>query len=174
MARGRAKTDPRAGVAHGGVGMRRMLKWLAFLPIASRAPSYSRLIFELVRDERIPAPRKALLAGALGYLVLGRDIIPDQIPIIGGLDDLVVVVLAVDVFLEGIPAEILYEKLDRLGIDRESYERDMAQVRRLMPGPVRRGIRRIPTLVGQAVKAVESTGVAPRVRNWINREGSIA
>jgi uncharacterized membrane protein YkvA (DUF1232 family) len=156
------------------MGMRRLLKWLAFLPLASRAPSYSRLIFELVRDERIPAPRKALLAGALGYLVLGRDIIPDDIPIIGGLDDLVVVVLAVDVFLEGVPADILHEKLDQLGIDRESYEHDMAQVRRLMPGPVRRGIRRIPTLVGQAVKAVEATGVGPRVRNWINREGSLA
>ena len=151
-----------------------MLKWLAFLPVASRAPSYSRLIWELVRDERTPNARKALLAGALGYLVIGRDIIPDDVPILGGLDDLVVVVLAVDIFLEGIPSDVLYEKLDQLGIDREAYERDMAQVRRLMPGPIRRGIRRIPTVIDAAARAVESSGVAPRVRNWINREGSIA
>ena len=51
----------------------------------------------------MPATRKALLAGAAGYLVLGRDLIPDDIPIIGGLDDLVVVVLAVDLFLDGVP-----------------------------------------------------------------------
>jgi uncharacterized membrane protein YkvA (DUF1232 family) len=157
-----------------GVGMRRALKWLAFLPVASRAPSYTRLIWELVRDERTPAGRKALLAGALGYLVVGRDLIPDEVPILGGLDDLVVVVLAVDLFLEGVPTELLYEKLDLLGIDRAAYERDMAQVRRLMPGPVRRTLRRIPQAVGAAARAVESTGVGPRVRGWINREGSIA
>jgi hypothetical protein len=85
-----------------------------------------------------------------------------------------VVVLAVDIFLEGIPSEVLYEKLDLLGIDRDAYERDMAQVRRIMPGPIRRGIRRIPTVIDAAARAVESSGVAPRIRNWINREGSIA
>ena len=44
-----------------------------------------------------------LLGAAAGYLVLGRDIIPDDVPILGGLDDLVVVVLAVDLFLDGVP-----------------------------------------------------------------------
>jgi len=154
--------------------MRRSMKVLAFLPVASRTPSYTRLIWELVRDERTPGARKALLAGALGYLVLGRDLIPDDIPIIGGLDDLVVVVLAVDLFLEGVPSEVLHEKLDMLGIDRASFERDMAQVRRLMPGPIRRVVRRIPGAIGAAVKAVESTGIGPRTRQWITREGSIA
>jgi uncharacterized membrane protein YkvA (DUF1232 family) len=158
----------------GGPGMRRAMKWLAFLPVASRAPSYSRLIWELARDERTPLARKALLGAALGYLVVGRDVIPDDIPVLGGLDDLVVVVLAVDLFLEGVPAELLHEKLDLLGIDRDSYERDMAQVRRLTPSPVRRVLRRIPGAIGTAANAVESTGIGPRIRNWINREGSIA
>jgi uncharacterized membrane protein YkvA (DUF1232 family) len=173
MARG-ATTETGPTAAHGGTGMRRFLKWLAFLPVASRAPIYTRLIWELVRDQRTPVGRKALLAGALGYLVVGRDIIPDEVPILGGLDDLVVVVLAVDLFLEGVPNDLLYEKLDLLGIDHASYERDMAQVRRLMPGPVRRVMRRVPDAIGAAAKALESSGVGPRVRNWINREGSIA
>ena len=96
----------------------RALSLLAFLPLASRVPMYARLITALVMDDRTPAGRKALLAGAAGYLVLGRDIIPDDIPIIGGLDDLVVVVLAVDLFLDGVPEDLLDEKLDELGIDR--------------------------------------------------------
>ena len=154
--------------------MRRLLGLLAFLPLASRAPSYTRLVWELVRDERTPASRKVMLAGALGYLVLGRDLIPDDVPVLGGLDDLVIVVLAVDLFLDGVPSDLLHETLDRLGIDRGSYERDMAQVRRLMPGPVRRGIRRIPGIVAAAANAVDSSGIGPRIRSWINREGSLA
>ncbi|TMD33160.1 MAG: DUF1232 domain-containing protein, partial [Chloroflexi bacterium] len=77
-----------------GALVRRVLGLAAFLPLASRAPAYTRLIFALLRDDRTPVSRKAVLAGAAGYLVLGRDIIPDEIPILGGLDDLVVVVLA--------------------------------------------------------------------------------
>jgi uncharacterized membrane protein YkvA (DUF1232 family) len=156
------------------VGVRRALGLLAFLPLASRAPSYTRLLWALVRDERTPATRKALLAGALGYLVVGRDIVPDDVPLLGGLDDLVVLVLAVDLFLDGIPVELLHEHLDDLGIERVAFERDIAQVRRLMPGPVRRFVRRVPEAVGAAGRALESSGVAPRIRTWINKEESLA
>jgi uncharacterized membrane protein YkvA (DUF1232 family) len=152
----------------------RALGIMAFLPLASRAPIYARLIFALVLDERTPVSRKALLAAAAGYLVVGRDLIPDDIPILGGLDDLVVVVLAVDLFLDGVPSELLTEKLQELGIDRVAFDQDMARVRRLTPGPVRKTLRRIPTMVSQAGDAIEGTGVGPRVRNWISKEDSIA
>jgi uncharacterized membrane protein YkvA (DUF1232 family) len=147
---------------------------MAFLPLASRAPQYARLMLSLVVDDRTPAARKALLAGAAGYLLLGRDIIPDEIPILGGLDDLVVVVLAVDLFLDGVPEDVLHEKLAELGIDRSAFDQDIARIRRLTPGPVRKTIRRIPQLVGQAGAALEHAGVGPRLRGWINREEPIA
>ena len=107
---------------------------------------------------------------AAGYLVLGRDLIPDSIPLIGGLDDLVIVVLAVDVFLDGVPPELLQEKLDDLAIDRVAFDRDVAQIRRLTPGPVRRTIRRVPGLITAAGRAVERSGIGPRTRAWINKE----
>jgi uncharacterized membrane protein YkvA (DUF1232 family) len=131
---------------------------------------YTRLITSLVMDERMPANRKAMLAGAAGYLVLGRDLIPDDWPIIGGLDDLVVVVLAAEMFLDGVPEDLLEEKLAELGIDRAEFDRDVAQVRRLTPGPVRRTIRRGAELVGGVGEAVRQLGLGPRTRAWINRE----
>jgi uncharacterized membrane protein YkvA (DUF1232 family) len=154
----------------GRAGFTRGLSLLAFLPIASRVPMYTRLITSLVLDDRMPANRKALLAGAAGYLVFGRDLIPDDLPIIGGLDDLVVVVLAVELFLDGVPQDLLDEKLDELGIDRVAFERDVAQVRRLTPGPVRRTIRRAAEIVGGAGEAIKQLGLGPRTRAWITRE----
>jgi uncharacterized membrane protein YkvA (DUF1232 family) len=154
----------------GGIGIGRALSILAFLPIARRIPMYTRLVMALVTDDRMPMQRKALLAGAAGYLVLGRDIIPDDVPIIGGLDDLVVVVLAVELFLDGVPDDLLEEKLTELGIDRAEFDRDVAQVRRLTPGPVRRTIRRVPELIGGVNEAMRQLGIGPRTRAWINRE----
>ena len=83
-------------------------------------------------------------------------------------------VLAVDLFLDGVPAELLSEKLRELGIDRVAFDQDMARVRRLTPGPVRKTLRRVPGMVAQAGEAIESSRVGPRVRNWISKEDSIA
>ena len=143
---------------------------LAFLPVASRVPDYARLIGALVLDERMPNDRKVMLGAAAGYIVLGRDLIPDTIPLIGGLDDIVVVVLAVEVFLDGVPPELLQEKLDDLAIDRASFDRDIAQIRRLTPGPVRRTIRRIPGFIAAVGRAIDRSGIVPRTREWITKE----
>ena len=145
----------------------RSLRWLAFVPLASRVPTYASLIWALAMDSRIPASRKAILVGAAGYVLLGRDLIPDDIPVLGEIDDLAVVVLAVEVFFDGIPAEILDEKLVELEIDKEAFRRDMDQVRRLTPAPVRRIIRRLPEAFDAADRFVKQSGIGPRVRSWV-------
>jgi uncharacterized membrane protein YkvA (DUF1232 family) len=164
-----AKRGRRSGRTAGGAA-RRALGLLAFLPVASRVPSYARLVWALAIDPRTPGSRKALLVGGLGYLLLGRDLVPDDTPIVGGLDDLVVVALAVELFLDGLPDALLDEKLASLGIDKAAFERDVAQIRRLTPGPLRRAVRRIPGALAAAGNAVEQSGIAPRIRTWINKE----
>jgi uncharacterized membrane protein YkvA (DUF1232 family) len=154
----------------GRMSLARMLSLLAFLPVASRVPDYARLVGSLVLDDRMPNERKVLLGAAAGYLAFGRDLIPDDVPVIGGLDDLIVVILAVDLFLDGVPDELLREELVELGIDQAAYERDIAQIRRLTPGPVRRTIRRVPVLISDAGDAINRLGLGPRLRAWITRE----
>jgi uncharacterized membrane protein YkvA (DUF1232 family) len=154
--------------------VRRLLAALAFLPIASRAPMYARLLWTLLVDARTPASRKAMLAGAVGYVVLGKDIVPDDVPLLGSLDDVVVVALALDVFFGGIDEATLNEKLAEVGIPRAAYDEDVARIRRLLPGPVRRVIRRLPQALGVAGEAIRQTGIGPRLRALATREGSIA
>jgi uncharacterized membrane protein YkvA (DUF1232 family) len=165
---GGSKDNQKKGRRSSTVG--RALGLMAFMPLASRAPLYARLMIALLVDERTPAARKALLAGAVGYLLVGRDLISDNIPIVGGLDDIVIVVLAVDLFLDGVPDDLLDEKLAELDIDRVAFNQDIARIRRLTPGPVRKTIRRIPELLGHATAAFQQSGVGPRVRTWINKE----
>ena len=166
------KTSKDSRGSRGRAGFSRALKLMAFLPIATRIPTYARLVTALVLDDRMPSGRKALLAGAAGYLIVGRDLIPDYMPVIGGIDDLVVVVLAVDLFLEGVPDDLLEEKLDDLGIDRAAFDRDMAQVRRLTPSPVRRTIRRVPGLIAGAGDVLKHIGLGSRMRAWVKEERS--
>jgi uncharacterized membrane protein YkvA (DUF1232 family) len=170
-----AKAREKARQRHGrGTGLRRLITAAAFLPIASRAPLYARLLTSLLVDARTPLSRKALLGVALGYVALGRDIIPDRVPILGQLDDLVVVALAIELFLEGLDESILSEKLEEAGIPRAAYDEDVARVRRLVPGPLRRTARRIPGALQSVADAISSSGIQPRLRGWIANEGSAA
>ncbi len=176
--RGMAKTNAR-GSKNGRSrrrrgGLRRALGWLAFMPVASRVPTYTRLIWALVMDDRVPTSRKAVLVAALGYVVTGRDLIPDEVPFLGGIDDLAVVVLAVEVFLDGVPEEILDEKLEELDIDADAFYRDMDQIRRVTPAPIRRVVRSIPDALDAAGHVVSKAGLGRRLRAWINKEESFA
>jgi uncharacterized membrane protein YkvA (DUF1232 family) len=154
--------------------IRRLLAILAFLPIAGRAPLYARLLYTLLVDARTPAARKAMLAGAVGYVLLGRDIVPDEIPLLGSLDDLAVVAIALDVFFSGIDDGTLNEKLDEIGISRAAYDEDVARIRRLLPGPIRRVVKRIPGMISMAGDVLKQTEIGPRLRSWLDREGSVA
>jgi uncharacterized membrane protein YkvA (DUF1232 family) len=152
----------------GRIGVRRLLGWAALLPIASRAPQYGRLFVDLLLDDRTPTPRKAVLAAAAGYLVVGRDLVPDNLPLIGGLDDLIVVVLAIDLFLDGVPSAVLDEKLEDLGVDRRAFEEDVRRIRRFTPAPLRRIVRRLPNAVSFAGDALHHSQLGPRLRGWIS------
>jgi uncharacterized membrane protein YkvA (DUF1232 family) len=157
-----------------GAGVRRLIAAAAILPIASRAPLYARLLASLLVDARTPVSRKALLGVALGYIVLGRDIVPDRIPILGQLDDLVVVALATELFLEGLDEALRNAKLEEAGIPRAAYDEDVARVRRMVPGPLRRVARRIPDAMQTVADAIGQSGIQPRLRGWIMGEGSAA
>jgi uncharacterized membrane protein YkvA (DUF1232 family) len=149
-------------------GIRRMIAAAAFMPMAGRAPLYARLIWSLIQDERVPMTRKALLGGALGYVALGRDIVPDRVPLLGQLDDLVMVALAIDLFVDGLDESLLAEKLEEAGIPRAAYDEDVARVRRLIPSPIRRAARRIPAGIEFVANAASESGIPQQLRRWLN------
>jgi uncharacterized membrane protein YkvA (DUF1232 family) len=66
--------------------------------LAGAARSFKRELdtYRLVlRDPRTPLAAKVLLGAAVGYLLLPFDLIPDFIPVLGHLDDAVIVPLLV-------------------------------------------------------------------------------
>ena len=133
-----------------------MLNLLPFLPLASKAPLYARLLWSLASDPRVPNSRKALLGLAGAYIVSPFDLIPEWIPIVGAIDDVAVMVLAIDVFLEGLPSGLVAEKLVELGIPPDELESDLARVRRVVPRPVRAMAARVPALLDRLAEKVGS------------------
>jgi uncharacterized membrane protein YkvA (DUF1232 family) len=67
--------------------------------LAGFVPDCLVLVARLVRDERVPRRKKLLLYVAGAYLALPFDLVPDFIPVVGQLDDAIVVGLLLRSFL---------------------------------------------------------------------------
>jgi len=72
------------------------------------------LFWRLLRDPRVPLPAKLVLPAVGLYLVMPLDPIPDFIPVIGYLDDLLVVLLGLWLFLQLSPRDVFDEHVERL------------------------------------------------------------
>ena len=70
------------------------------------------LISRLMRDLRVPSRQKAILILLFVYLASPVDIIPDFIPGIGHVDDLVLAAFALDQILNRVPEECIREHWD--------------------------------------------------------------
>ncbi len=68
----------------------------------------------VLRDPRTPWPAKVLLGLAIGYALMPFDLVPDAIPVIGHLDDLVIVPLLIIAARKLVPAEIIEECRQRV------------------------------------------------------------
>jgi len=72
-------------------------------------PRYLRLLGGLVTDGRVSMVDKLLVLGAMAYIVMPIDIIPDFIPFFGEIDDLYLLVLALQRLVSNAGQRVLLE-----------------------------------------------------------------
>jgi len=76
----------------------------------------SRLSWRLARDPRTPLAAKLFLAAAIALIVSPINWIPSSIPVLGQIEDIALVTLALNLFLRRVPAGLRQEHETALGI----------------------------------------------------------
>ena len=102
------------------------------------APNLAKLLFRLLRDPRVPKKRRLAMAVAGVYVASPIDLIPDAIPVLGSIDDLLVLAFAIDYLLRVSPPELVDEYWDGSEDALEFVRGIAAWGVELIPGRLRR------------------------------------
>ena len=65
------------------------------------------------RDPRVPWYAKALIAAIMGYALCPLDLIPDFIPVLGYVDDIIIIPAAITLAIKMVPQDVLEECRER-------------------------------------------------------------
>jgi uncharacterized membrane protein YkvA (DUF1232 family) len=109
-------------------------------------PDLFILICRLATDNRIPIKKKMLVGAIISYVILPIDIIPDFIPIIGYVDDLVLIVLGLNMILNDVDRKIL--------VDNWSGQGDVLELLQNVTANAERFLNR---------------NILHKIKNWLNR-----
>ena len=78
--------------------------------VARLVPDCLRLARRLARDPRLSRARRLSLLGLVAYLALPFDLVPDVIPVLGALDDALLVVLVLRGVVRAAGPELIAER----------------------------------------------------------------
>lgn len=84
-------------------------KRFAVKQAAKVLPDVVRLLKGVITDRRVPLVPKVVLGGGLLYLINPIDLIPEFLPVIGPLDDIVVIALTIRYLLKRCPPDVLHD-----------------------------------------------------------------
>jgi uncharacterized membrane protein YkvA (DUF1232 family) len=144
-------------------------RYVRMARLVIKLPTYARVVWGIMRDPRTPIGLKGMLAAALAYVVLPVDLIPDVIPILGQADDLTVLLLVLDLFIQNAPAEVRAEHTARAKNGTSDLDRDLERLRGLMGGRFDRIRDNLPELLDRYGRMRDPEQLKRALASWQRR-----
>ena len=111
----------------------------------SEIPNFLRLLYGLITDSRVNAVDKLVVAGAIAYILLPVDIIPDFVPFLGEVDDVFLLILALQRLISNAGRTVVqsYWPGDPADLSALNLEKILAACAFFLPRRMRRRLRTI-------------------------------
>lgn len=108
-------------------------------------PSYLRLLGGLLVDRRVSVLDKALVAGAIAYIVSPLDLIPDFIPFLGEVDDIFLLMTALERLVRNAGADVVHDhwRGDPGEIERLNFQEVVGAATLFLPGGIKTKLARL-------------------------------
>jgi uncharacterized membrane protein YkvA (DUF1232 family) len=91
---------------------------------ARQLKSEAQVLMIAYKDKRTPLTAKLLISITVGYLLSPIDLIPDFIPVLGILDDLIIVPALIALSIKLIPETVLNDAREQLRNNPQRYKKN--------------------------------------------------
>src|SRR6478735_4263167 len=91
---------------------------------AKKLKSEAQVLLLAYKDKRTPRSAKILIGITVGYLLSPIDLIPDFIPILGLLDDFIIVPVLIALSIKLIPPTVLNDAREQLKNNPQRYKKN--------------------------------------------------
>ena len=91
---------------------------------AKQLKAEAQVLILAYRDKRTPLTAKILIGITVGYLLSTIDLIPDFIPILGLLDDFIIVPVLIALSIKLIPPTVLNDAREQLKNNPQRYKKN--------------------------------------------------
>ena len=102
--------------------------------IARELPRYGKLTYCLYRDPRVPQRNKIALAAAMALILNPVVDVPLRLPIFGEMDAVALTVLAIRVFVEKAPKDVVAEHQEQISLGTSLFDQDLRNGRQGLQG----------------------------------------
>jgi uncharacterized membrane protein YkvA (DUF1232 family) len=115
------------------------------LDIMRQIPAYLRLLGGLLTDRRVSVVDKLLVAAAIAYIVMPIDFIPDYLPFLGEVDDVFLLVTALQRLVSNAGRRVLYDHWSgpRSELSDLNLQRVLQAAAFFLPIGIQRKLRRV-------------------------------
>ena len=144
-------------------------RYLRLARMVVTLPTYVRVVWGIVRDPRTPIGLKGILGASLLYVAMPFDLIPDAIPVVGRADDLTVLLLVLDLFVQNAPSEVRAEHVARARNGTADLDRDLERLRGLMGHRFDRIRDNLPELLERYGRLRDPDEMKRAVASWRRR-----
>jgi uncharacterized membrane protein YkvA (DUF1232 family) len=141
--------------------------WIA----VRRMPKYLKLAVNLLRDDEVPPAAKGALAAGGIYSISPVDLVPGFIPVLGQLDDIVVLLVSIRLALRTCPPDVAAAQLERVGLEQSNFDDDLVAVKDTTIWLAKKGLRASQSLAtkgGRRMASLWRERVRP-VSRWQSR-----
>jgi uncharacterized membrane protein YkvA (DUF1232 family) len=124
------------------------------LDTVRQIPHYLRLLGGLVRDRRVSLLDKALVAGAIAYIVSPIDLIPDFIPFLGQVDDVFLLMASLERLVANAGEDVLHDHWhgESGELDTLNFKEVLGAATMLLPGGIKSKLVRLVRHRGREVR----------------------
>jgi uncharacterized membrane protein YkvA (DUF1232 family) len=157
---GQARPAAASGTVHdpGAVGTDDGFPRAAFGTLLRRLPRYLRLAWGLAGEPSLPRVRRAGVLAAAAYLASPVDLVPGIVPVVGQLDDVAIVILALRAALRALDEPTRLRVLGEAGLTSADLDDDLTTVGLIARWLARRGAALTGRLLGLAARAAIAAG----------------